>query len=57
MQLEKALNTAGVHLPHAAQLPDPDIIIRTSGEQRLSGFMSGQQAYSEFFFSPQHFTF
>lgn len=53
--LGQALDTAGVHLPHAAQLPDPDIIIRTSGEQRLSGFMSWQQAYSEFFFVDFHF--
>jgi undecaprenyl diphosphate synthase len=31
-------------------LPDPDIIVRTSGEQRLSGFLLWQAAYSEFFF-------
>jgi undecaprenyl diphosphate synthase len=31
-------------------LPDPDIIIRTSGEQRLSGLMPWQSCYSEFFF-------
>lgn len=29
---------------------DPDLIIRTSGEQRLSGFLSWQSAYSELFF-------
>jgi undecaprenyl diphosphate synthase len=34
-------------------LPDPDLIIRTSGEQRLSGFMSWQSAYSELYFSPK----
>ncbi len=33
----------------------PDLIIRTSGEQRLSGFMSWQNAYAEFYFSPVHF--
>lgn len=31
-------------------LPDPDIIVRTSGEQRLSGFELWQGAYSELFF-------
>lgn len=30
--------------------PDPDIVIRTSGEQRLSNFLNYQVAYSEFFF-------
>ncbi|MEW6328543.1 MAG: polyprenyl diphosphate synthase [Candidatus Micrarchaeota archaeon] len=32
-------------------LPDPDLIIRTSGEQRLSGLMPWQSAYSELYFS------
>jgi short-chain Z-isoprenyl diphosphate synthase len=31
-------------------LPDPDLVIRTSGEQRLSGFLMWQSAYSEFYF-------
>lgn len=31
-------------------LPDPDIIVRTSGEQRLSGFLLWQSAYSELMF-------
>ncbi|MFN7991621.1 MAG: polyprenyl diphosphate synthase [Candidatus Micrarchaeia archaeon] len=31
-------------------LPDPDLIIRTSGEQRLSGLMPWQSCYSEFYF-------
>src|SRR5699024_4262730 len=30
--------------------PDPDFIIRTSGEQRLSGFLLWQAAYSEYYF-------
>ena len=32
-------------------VPDPDLIIRTSGEQRLSGLMPWQSAYSELYFS------
>ena len=31
-------------------IPDPDMIIRTSGEQRLSNFLMWQSAYSEFYF-------
>lgn len=31
-------------------MPDPDLIIRTGGEKRLSGFMSWQSAYSELYF-------
>ena len=31
-------------------LPDPDLIIRSSGEQRLSGFLIWQSAYTEFYF-------
>lgn len=37
-----------------AGLPDPDLIIRTSGEQRLSNFLMWQAAYSEFVFLPEH---
>ncbi len=33
-------------------LPDPDLIIRSSGEQRLSNFLPWQGVYSELFFSP-----
>ena len=34
----------------SAQMPDPDIIIRTGGEERLSNFLLWQSAYSELFF-------
>jgi tritrans,polycis-undecaprenyl-diphosphate synthase [geranylgeranyl-diphosphate specific] len=35
------------------ELPDPDLIIRTSGEQRLSGLMPWKSAYSELYFCPK----
>lgn len=35
---------------YTKDIPDPDIIIRTSGEMRLSGFLPWQSVYSEFFF-------
>jgi undecaprenyl diphosphate synthase len=34
-----------------ANLPDPDLLIRTSGEQRISNFLLWQSAYSEFVFT------
>src|SRR3984885_4073613 len=40
------LDTAGI--------PDPDLVIRTSGEQRLSNFLLWQAAYAEFVFLPIH---
>ena len=36
----------------APDVPDPDVIIRTSGEQRLSNFLLWQAAYSELVFVP-----
>ncbi|MBP9669497.1 MAG: di-trans,poly-cis-decaprenylcistransferase [Candidatus Pacebacteria bacterium] len=44
--IQKHLWTAG--------MPDPDIIVRTSGEQRLSGFLTWQGVYSELFFIKSH---
>jgi short-chain Z-isoprenyl diphosphate synthase len=39
----------GRHL-YTGEQPDPDLVIRTSGEQRLSGFMLWQTAHSEYYF-------
>ena len=36
---------------YTKDIPDPDILIRTSGEQRLSNFLLWQMAYTEFFFT------
>ena len=37
---------------YAPDIPDPDLLIRTSGEQRLSNYLLWQLAYSEFYFTP-----
>ncbi len=39
----------------SAGIPDPDLIIRTSGEKRMSGFMPYQAGYSELYFTDVHF--
>lgn len=44
--IERALYTSGI--------PDPDMIIRTSGEQRVSNFLLWQGAYSELVFVDEH---
>jgi undecaprenyl diphosphate synthase len=45
-ELSARLDTAGI--------PDPDLVIRTSGEQRLSNFLLWQAAYAELVFLPIH---
>ena len=46
-------NLIGDHLYSGIyDVPDPELIIRTSGEERLSNFLLWQAAYSEFVFSP-----
>lgn len=37
-----------------AGMPDPDLMIRTSGEQRISNFLLWQLAYTEFYFTPAY---
>lgn len=43
--------TIRAHL-YAPDLPDPDLMIRTSGELRLSNFLLWQLSYAEFYFTP-----
>jgi undecaprenyl diphosphate synthase len=40
------------YLDTGSGLPDPDFIIRTSGEQRISGLLPWQGAYAEYYFTP-----
>jgi undecaprenyl diphosphate synthase len=55
-QLQPDGITADIISQHmdTAGIPDPDLIIRTSGEMRLSNFMLWQAAYSEFLFAPEY---
>ena len=39
---------------YTSDIPDPDIVIRTSGEQRLSNFLLWQSAYAELVFVPEN---
>lgn len=50
-QVTDELSTDGIEsYLYTKGQPDPDLVIRTSGEQRLSGFLTWQSAYSEFYF-------
>lgn len=46
-------NTISNHLS-TKSIPDPDLVIRTSGEERLSNFLLWEVAYSEFYFAEVH---
>lgn len=49
-QIDEALISRSLY---TADLPDPDLIIRTSGEQRLSNFLLWQASYAEFYVTPK----
>jgi len=49
-QIDEALFSQQLY---TAGLPDPDLIIRTSGEQRLSNFLLWQTSYAEFYVTPK----
>ncbi len=51
-RLETASWDAFSRYLETADLPDPDLVIRTSGETRLSNFLLLQSAYAEFVFTP-----
>jgi short-chain Z-isoprenyl diphosphate synthase len=50
-EIAEAIDAGSIaaHL-YAADIPDPDLVIRTSGESRLSGFLLWQAAYAEYSF-------
>ena len=55
-RLDPAAIDVGVIADHldTAEIPDPDLVIRTSGELRISNFLLWQSAYAEFVFLPLH---
>lgn len=55
-ELKEAINTTNINTNlDTNKTPPPDLIIRTSGEQRLSNFLTWQSAYSELFFVKKYF--
>jgi undecaprenyl diphosphate synthase len=48
-QIDEALFTRYLYTAHS---PDPDLIVRTGGELRLSNFLLWQSAYSEYYHTP-----
>ena len=49
---EKVTEESFAKLLYTADIPDPDLIIRSGGEYRLSNFLMWQAAYSELYFTP-----
>ena len=52
---EKVTEESFARLLYTSELPEPDLIIRTGKEKRLSNFLLYQAAYSEFYFSDKMF--
>lgn len=50
-QIDEAVFRARMYAP---DMPDPDLVVRTSGEKRISGFLLWQSAYSEFYWCQKH---
>mgnify|MGYP000172623958 FL=1 len=50
-QIDEAKLQSAMYWP---ELPEPDLIVRTSGEQRLSGFLLWESAYSELYWTNVH---
>ena len=49
-QIDETVVSRHLYLP---DLPDPDLVIRTSGEQRISNFLLWQSSYSEWYVTPR----
>jgi undecaprenyl diphosphate synthase len=50
-QIDEAMISSRLY---TADIPDPDLIIRTAGEQRLSNYLIWQAAYAEYWFTPTY---
>jgi len=51
MKIEDISEESFSKMLYTSDLPDPDLILRTSGEERISNFLLWQLAYSEFYFA------
>jgi undecaprenyl diphosphate synthase len=52
LRIEKINESAIAERLYDAEMPDPDLLIRTSGEQRISNFLLWRAAYAELWFTP-----